>query len=95
MAYGLEIWNAAGVKTLSVTDRLARYHGTFTVTIASGGTASLSVPGYALDGTWFYFIPGACRDGVVVTPAADGFSFSHNGLGGTIAGSYTLRIWRG
>lgn len=97
MAYGLELFNAAGVKTLSTSDRLARYHGTYTITgIGYNTSFFFTVTGYALDGTWFYLIPGhAQASGVVITPASGGFNVSYGNTGPTPPSSLTLLVWRG
>lgn len=96
MAYGLEIYNAAGVKTLSTSDRVGRYHGTYAIT---GITYNISfffpVTGYSLDGTWFYLVAYAQEHGVVVTPAEGGFNVSVGNSGPTPPSSLTLRVWRG
>lgn len=56
MSYGLEVYNAAGVKILGVDERCPRVHGNYNtpaVAAGAGATAFLSVPGMTTDGTWF------------------------------------------
>ena len=52
MANGLEVYNAAGVKIISYTDRLIRFVSTGTVTGNSDGYADVAVAGMANDDTW-------------------------------------------
>lgn len=96
MAFGLEVYNSSGVATVSVTDRLARFHGVYTV---SGVTADFStfvaVTGYALDGTWFYIAPEAAGSGIVVTPAAGGFNVSRGHDGPAPISTFKIYVWRG
>lgn len=57
MAFGLEIWNAAGQKTLSYADRLSRIHLHYNYSIPSGVTElPVGVVGLAKDGTWAVFV---------------------------------------
>lgn len=58
MSYGLEIWNAAGVKTLKTTDRLNRFVGQYDVYAPDNNPVSVSCPGMRNDGTWTVFSTG-------------------------------------
>jgi hypothetical protein len=54
MAYGIEIYNADGSVLVTLDTRLARVHSRVTVpTIPANSSVTVSVPGLALDGTWF------------------------------------------
>ena len=60
MSYGLRVWNANGVLTLDITDRITRYISThpFSMRIPVdqwNDNYSLNVPvsGIATDGSWF------------------------------------------
>lgn len=52
MSYGLEVWNAAGVKVIRSTDRLLRFQGGYYVSVPAGGTTTVAVSGMVDDGTW-------------------------------------------
>lgn len=57
MAYGLELMNSSGEVTLTITDRLSRIVGVYTMTMPvwNGNdvySQFLSVPGMTTDGTW-------------------------------------------
>jgi len=52
MPYGLEVYNASGVKMVSHTDRLIRFVSTGTVTANSSGYADVTVTGMANNDTW-------------------------------------------
>jgi len=53
MAYGIEIFNSAGVMTLSSEGRILRYHSTVTYgQILDVGTVFIPDAGMTLDGTW-------------------------------------------
>lgn len=52
MAYGLEVYNAAGTKVVSYTDRLVRFVATGTVTANASGYADVTVTGMANNDTW-------------------------------------------
>lgn len=52
MSYGLEIWDEAGVKTLSVTDRITRLHSIIPVSYNMLTWHAHHVTGMAPDGTW-------------------------------------------
>jgi hypothetical protein len=78
MSYGLEVYNAAGVKVLGVDERCPRVHGNYTtpsVPAGGGTTRFLSIPGMTTDGTWF----------------VEAFSTQHNGTWSIGAGGVTIR----
>ncbi len=52
MAYGLEVYNAAGSKIISVSDRLTRFVTTGTVTVPFNTSVDISVIGLANNDTW-------------------------------------------
>jgi len=53
MAYGLQIWDAAGKLLLDIEDRISRIHGIYSVTIPAYPTeATIYIPGMVNDGTW-------------------------------------------
>lgn len=52
MAYGLQIFNAAGQIRLDTTDRTVRMYASYTGTLTSGNIITISVPGMTDDGTW-------------------------------------------
>lgn len=54
MAYGLEVYNSAGLRIIGIDDRCPRFYGSYTVPgIRAGGSYFLSIPGMSTDGTWF------------------------------------------
>lgn len=76
MSYGLRVWNASNQLILEVTDRIGRYNSTVTLSaIAPRGSANYSVPGYALDGTWFYFIRAGFTEDLRITENSGSLSF--------------------
>lgn len=59
MAYGLQVRDSNNDLILDITDKIGRYHGSVSTSgLSYLQTVNLSVPGYALDGTWFYYIGG-------------------------------------
>lgn len=90
MAYGLQVWNSAGVLVLSITDRLVRYHTTITGTVPTNGTINVSVPGYALDGSWFAF-PRVALLYVKIDDSANTITLTNY----TSAKNFTIDIFRG
>jgi hypothetical protein len=60
MSYGLEIWDNTGMKILSVTSRLSRFHSSYIVTRATESITivDVSVPGMRRDDTWGVFSVG-------------------------------------
>ncbi len=59
MAYGLEVRNSSNQVVVTTDTRLAHYVNSYTIpTIASRATATITIPGYSTDGTWFIFIRG-------------------------------------
>ena len=63
MSYGLEVWNASGVKTLHYTSRLTRFHSKHLVGVAPG-VVYVSVPGISANGSWFVYQAGYFFGGV-------------------------------
>lgn len=51
MSFGLKVWDATGLLTLDVIDRLPRYWGSYSFSFASKFT-TVAIPGMSLDGTW-------------------------------------------
>lgn len=97
MAFGLQIFNASGVATVDVSDRLARFHGSYVVSgITADFSTSVSVPGFSpTDGTWFYLAPDATSAGIVVTPVSNGFNVTRGHDGPAPPSSITIYVWRG
>jgi hypothetical protein len=56
VAYGLQTWDANGNVTLTVTDRLTRFYGSFSFSTPSTSpyTTFISIPG-AEPSTWFAY----------------------------------------
>lgn len=54
MSSGLRVWNSAGTVVLNITDRLTRHHSSVSYTLPPHGVVTIWIPGYSLDGTWFY-----------------------------------------
>jgi hypothetical protein len=66
VTFGLEVFDAAGTRTLEVSSRLTKYSGTFSGTLAYQGQldwgdsvyrGNINVPGLSNDGTWFAMPP--------------------------------------
>lgn len=65
MSYGLKVWDASGILTVDISDRLCRLHSSHSGTSAYNRALStdrptvmvnraiISVPGLRNDGTWF------------------------------------------
>lgn len=51
MSFGLKVWDASGVLTLDIIDRLPRYWGSYAFSFSTK-SATVSVPGMSTDGTW-------------------------------------------
>ena len=58
MAYGLQIFDAAGNVIVDVVDRLTRFHSKYTVTVQPGATVFVAVAGMDNNGLWVV-VPGA------------------------------------
>lgn len=70
MAYGLKTWNASGVLTVDISDRLTRYVGAYYFNLpANTVTTTLSLPG-AESSTYFAFVNSLSQD-VYATMGAD------------------------
>lgn len=80
MSHGLRVWDSSGQIILDLTDRLGRYNSTITIaSLAARSGASYSVPGYALDGTWFLFIRSGSTTYLRITENAGSISiFNEN-----------------
>ena len=53
MAHGIEIYDAAGAVTLTITDRITRLHAQYSYTGILSGTQTTSVPGISATDGWF------------------------------------------
>ena len=93
MAYGLEVWNAAGTKIVSISDRLTRFHGTFEFTVLTSTTTFfVTIPGYALDGTWFFVCPNALDQDITLVQAAGGLNGNNTR---SRSGTFKAYVFRG
>lgn len=52
MAYGLQTYDSAGNSIITITDRLSRLFGVYSINLGSRQGTTVSVPGMATDGTW-------------------------------------------
>ena len=107
MAYGLKTWNASGQLVIDVTDRLARFHGQYDIAAMNSSSADqwISVPGFALDGTWFWqtlgYTAGSYRQdtpndvGIQVIPSSGGFTIHWNSNRNGTYGPWRLYVFRG
>ena len=64
MSYGLKVWDAAGVLTLDISDRLLRYWGSFPYSFTARSSV-ISIPGMSTDGTWAVGVVPASTSGFV------------------------------
>ena len=55
MTFGLEVRDPSGTLLLAITDRITRYYGSATLTLASKASTFVTVPGMTTDGTWICF----------------------------------------
>lgn len=94
MEFGLEVYNAAGEKTLGIDSRCPRLHGTVTIpAIAVRSTVFVSVSGMATDGTWFADLFQSASN---VTWAVSSGGITVRNESFTVASSpFTLVIFRG
>lgn len=68
MAFGLECFNASGVRTLSLSSRLLRYVGAASVpSIAKGSYVDITFSGAAPDGSWAAWMTSLDAMAVVMT----------------------------
>ncbi len=96
MSHGLRIWNSSGQLILEITDRIGRYNSTVTLSaIAPRGTASYSVPGYALDGTWFFFIRSGSTSYLRITENAGSISVFNENYYNNAGAGVVIDIFRG
>ena len=97
MSQGIKVWDAAGQLILDVTDRLARYHSTIVLSsIAPRTSGTFSVPGYALDGTWFFFIRNTSIAGCLnIYEISGGFYVFNESYYSAYGSGVTIDIFRG
>ena len=56
MSYGLSTWDAGGVLILSTNSRVSQFRQTLLVPgSVKGWTNTYTIPGFALDGKWFFY----------------------------------------
>lgn len=92
MAYGLEVWNSAGQKTLSTSDGIARLISSHTVnSIAAGGNQTFTVSGMDTSGNWVVF--GSLPLGVYTLIGSGSFTV-YNGWSGAYSTPFTLYVFR-
>ena len=90
MSNGLRLWDANGVMTLDVSDRLTRVVQNQDCSFAVGVTAvSFAVPGYVNDGTWGFVISKAIAR---LTISAQTFTLTR--LSSTTAEIITVTVFR-
>lgn len=96
MSQGIKVWDAAGQLILDVTDRLSRYHSTIVLSsIAPRASGTFSVPGYALDGTWFFFIRDRSTSYLNIYEISGGFSVFNESYYSAYGSGVTIDIFRG
>lgn len=96
MSYGIKVWDESGQLILDVTDRLARYHSTIVLSsIAKRTSSTFSVPGYALDGTWFFFIRTQSTSYLKISEISGGFSVFNESYTSALGSGVTIDIFRG
>jgi hypothetical protein len=95
MSFGLRVWDAYGNVTIDNVDRLSRVSSSVYVpSIAYNSTVVVSVPGYALDGTWFY-APVAIPYFVRATAGWGQISITNVAGGGYATPAFNIIIIRG
>lgn len=93
MPSGLRVWNSSGVLIQDVSDRLGRLFAEYTVpAITYPNSYTISVPGYALDGNWFWAPYTEMPNGLGVVES-DGSITIQNNYANTTA-SFTLAVFR-
>lgn len=94
MSYGLEVWNAAGAKILSITDRLGRYIGAVSSpALGPNQSVTIPVPGMTTDGTWWITHSSPWFIGVRVVHGGVQVATPNHAL--SSAPAMTIRVWRG
>ena len=97
MSNGLRIWNSSGQLTLDISERLARYHATITLSsIGPSQTVTIPVAGYNTDGSWFpiYRNPELFQQ-LKMTEVSGGLSFRNLSAYYTAQAGGIIDIFRG
>lgn len=90
MSNGLRVWNASGVMTLDVSDRLTRIVQNQDCSFAVGVTSvSFAVPGYVNDGTWGFVVSRA-----IARLTISGQTFTLTRFSSTAAETITVTVFR-
>ena len=93
MPSGLRIWNSSGVLIQDISDRLGRLFAEYTVpAIAYPNSYTISVPGYALDGNWFWAPYKEMPSGLSVVESAGSIRIQNTYAYST--GSFVLVVFR-
>ena len=93
MPYGLRVWDETGKLLVDYPDRLGRTHSVVSVaSLGARGSSTVSVPGYSLDGTWFYSTNNAPY--VEVRAQAGGFSIFNTNYYGS-SSVFNIYVFRG
>jgi len=56
MAYGIEVFNSSGVKVLELSNRVAHFVVTGSITVAAGATSNVTVSGLQNNDSWLVII---------------------------------------
>ena len=92
MSYGLKVWNSSGVLTLDVSDRTARFVGSYTIpSIAINGSYTLNISGFAV-GTWFFSANHPYN--VYLIPGSGKITLYHTNLGNASSNSFTVVVFK-
>jgi hypothetical protein len=97
MAFGIEIFNQAGLKVLGIDDRCPRYHSTITIpALDPGGSILVAVSGMTTDGTWFADTDAKANNVEAMTwSVTTGGVLARNCMGWSSSSSIVLKIFRG
>lgn len=92
MAYGLQIFDAAGNLVVDVVDRLTRFHSSYYVTVTVGTPVFVPVAGMQDNGLWAITSAGEplISNVASVTIGAGGFTITAPGTPGASTAIYVV-----
>ena len=81
MSFGIQTWDSQGNMMLDTSSFAGRMYGKYQISCSNsvGTVTVLSIPGYALDGNWFFYCEGGAGFlGLYVTPINGGLRIEGN-----------------
>lgn len=91
MAYGAEVFNSSGTKILELSNRVAHFVVTGSITVTAGNTSSVTVSGMQNNDTWLVIVADSSSSVALsiytVTKSTNSFSI-YNQMGIDITYNY-------